>query len=48
MSDYKIPATDGWKNHYSYAYKMETIETIGNGKLSQNQASKVYAYSEPY
>ena len=42
MSDYKIPATDRWKNQYSYAYKMEVIESIENGKLSQNQASKVY------
>jgi transposase len=42
MSDYKIPASDRWKNQYSYAYKMEVIESIENGKLSQNQASKVY------
>lgn len=42
MSDYKIPAKDRWKNRYSYAYKMEVIESIENGKLSQNQASKYY------
>jgi transposase len=42
MSDYKIPAQDRWKNRYSYAYKMEVIESIENGKLSQNQASKIY------
>ena len=42
MSEYKIPAADRWKNQYSYAYKIEVIESIENGKLSQNQASKVY------
>jgi transposase len=42
MSDYKIPAKDRFKNRYSYAYKMEVIESIENGKLSQNQASKYY------
>jgi len=42
MSDYKIPAKDRWKNRYSYAYKMEVVECIDNGKLSQNQASKYY------
>jgi transposase-like protein len=42
MSDYKIPSTERWKNRYSYAYKMEVVEKIDNGKLSQNQASKIY------
>lgn len=42
MSDYKIPAKDRWKNRYSYAYKMEVLEGIENGKHSQNQASKIY------
>lgn len=42
MSEYKIPAEDRWKNQYSYAYKLEVIESIENGKLSQNQASKIY------
>jgi len=42
MSEYKIPAADRWKNRYSYAYKMEIVEAIENGKLSQNQASKYY------
>lgn len=42
MSDYKIPAQDRWKNKYSYAYKMDVVESITNGKLSQNQASRVY------
>ena len=42
MSDYKIPAKDRWKNRYSYAYKMEVVESIENGRLSQNQASKYY------
>jgi len=42
MSEYKIPAKDRWKNRYSYAYKMEVVESIENGKLSQNQASKIY------
>ena len=42
MNDYKIPASERWKNQYSYAYKMEVVESIENGKLSQNQASKVY------
>lgn len=42
MSDYKIPAKERFKNRYSYAYKMEVIGSIENGKLSQNQASKYY------
>jgi len=42
MSDYKIPAKERFKNRYSYAYKMEVVESIENGKLSQNQASKYY------
>lgn len=42
MSDYKIPARERFKNRYSYAYKMEVIESIENGKLSQNQASKYF------
>ena len=42
MSDYKIPVNERWKNRYGYAYKMEVIESIENGKLSQNQASKLY------
>lgn len=42
MSDYKIPAKERFKNRYSYAYKLEVIESIENGKLSQNQASKYY------
>jgi transposase len=42
MSDYKIPAKDRYKNRYSYAYKMEVVESIENGNLSQNQASKHY------
>lgn len=42
MNDYKIPSKDRWKNRYSYAYKKEVIESIENGKLSQNQASKIY------
>lgn len=42
MSDYKIPAKERFKNRYSYAYKMEVVEQIENGKLSQNQASKYY------
>jgi len=42
MSDYKIPARERFKNRYSYAYKMEVVESIENGKLSQNQASKYY------
>jgi transposase-like protein len=42
MSDYKIPAAECWKNRYSYGYKMDVIESIENGKLSQNQASRIY------
>jgi len=42
MSIYKIPAGGEWKNRYSYAFKMEVIESIENGKLSKNQASKIY------
>jgi len=42
MSDYKIPAKDRWKNQYGYAYKMEVVEAIENGKLSQRQAGKKY------
>lgn len=42
MSDYMIPARERFKNRYSYAYKMEVVESIENGKLSQNQASKYF------
>lgn len=42
MSEYKIPANERWKNRYSYAYKKDVVETIENGKLSQNQASRIY------
>ena len=42
MSEFKIAAKDRWQNRYSYAYKMEIIEQIENGLLSQNQASKRY------
>jgi transposase-like protein len=42
MKDYEIPANERWKNRYSYAFKMEVVEMILNGKLSQNQASKHY------
>ena len=42
MSDYKIPAKERFKNSYSYAYKKEVFESIENGKLSQNQASKYF------
>lgn len=42
MSDYKIPAKERFKNRYSYSYKMEVVESIENGKLSQNQASKYF------
>lgn len=42
MKIYEIPAKDRYKNRYSYAYKLEVIESIENGKLSQNQASKIY------
>jgi transposase-like protein len=42
MSNYEIPDKDKWKNRYSYAFKMEVVESIENGKLSQNQASKVF------
>ncbi len=42
MSNYKIPEKDKWRNSSSYVFKMEVVESIENGKLSQNQASKVY------
>jgi hypothetical protein len=42
MSDYKISASDRRKSQYSYAFNMDVIKSIENGKLSQNQASKVY------
>ncbi len=42
MSNYTIPDKGKWKNRYSYAFKKEVVESIENGKLSQNQASKIY------
>lgn len=42
MSDYKIPEKERFKNRYSFSYKMEVVESIENGNLSQNQASKYY------
>ena len=42
MNNLKIPAGGEWNNRYSYAFKLEVIEVIENGKLSMNKASKVY------
>ena len=46
MSGYKDPTKGKWKNHYSYAYKREVLESIENGKLSQTQASKKFGVSQ--
>lgn len=40
MTDYRIPAGERWKNQYSYSFKLEVLEAIENGHLSQNQASR--------
>ncbi len=40
MSIYDIPEKLRWENQYSYAFKMQVIEAVENGKLSQNQAAK--------
>lgn len=42
MKDYRIPAEERWKNRYSYSFKLEVLEAIENGHLSQNQASRKY------
>lgn len=42
MESELILPKDRWKNQYSYAFKMDVVNVIENGKLSQNQASKVY------
>jgi len=42
MDKYKIPATERYKNRYSYSYKVAVIEAIESGQLSQNQAAKKY------
>lgn len=42
MTNYKIPAGERWKNQYSYSFKLEVLEAIENGYLSQNQASRKY------
>jgi transposase len=42
MSDYRIPARERWKNQYSYSYKLEVVESVENGKLSQNQAARQF------
>ena len=39
MSNYKIPEKGKWKNRYSYSFKKEVVESVENGKMSQNQAS---------
>ena len=42
MSDYKIPEKGKRKNRYSYSFKKEVVESVENGKMSQNQASLYY------
>lgn len=42
MKEDKFLPAANWKSRYSYAFKMEVVESVENGKFSQNQASKVF------
>jgi len=38
----QVPAFKRWSNQYSYAFKMEVIQAIESGQLSQRQVSRKY------
>ena len=38
----QVPAYKRWSNRYSYAYKMEVIQAVESGQMSQRQVSRKY------
>src|SRR5450759_232480 len=38
----QVPAFKRWANRYSYAYKMEVIQALESGQMSQRQLSRKY------
>ena len=38
----QVPAFKRWANRYSYAYKMEVIQALESGQISQRQLSRKY------
>jgi len=38
----QVPAYKRWSNRYSYAFKMEVIEAVESGQMSQRQVSRKY------
>lgn len=38
----QVPAYKRWSNRYSYAYKMEVIQAVESGQMSQRQAMRKY------
>ena len=38
----QVPAFKRWSNKYSYAFKMEVIEALESGQMSQRQVTRKY------
>ena len=38
----QVPAYKRWSNRYSYAFKMEVIEAVESGQMSQRQVTRKY------
>src|SRR5450759_2972164 len=38
----QVPAYKRWSNRYSYAYKMEVIQAVESGQMSQRQTMRKY------
>jgi len=36
----QVPAYKRWSNRYSYAFKMEVIQAVESGQISQRQAMR--------
>jgi transposase-like protein len=43
----QVPAYKRWSNRYSYAFKMEVIETFQSGQMSQRQITRKYGIGRP-
>jgi len=38
----QVPAYKRWSNRYSYAFKMEVIQVVESGQISQRKAMRKY------
>jgi transposase-like protein len=38
----QVPAFKRWSNQYNYAFKMEVIQAVESGQMSQRQVSRKY------